>query len=93
MYSLTLTKSERKAIDWVGGRYSHGDDLRRLLYQCEWVVLNLDEDGCEWDNSDVIEFRIPENVAWQIAEIIEEGLDCFSDDLCEKLYRFQNSIV
>lgn len=31
MYNLILSYDERKAIEWVGHRYAHGDDLWNLL--------------------------------------------------------------
>src|SRR5262245_37234458 len=31
MYTLSLTADERKAIDWIGNRYAHGYELRRVL--------------------------------------------------------------
>ena len=54
MYTQTLTAGEREAIDWVGGRYSNGDDLADLLMRCG-------RDGeAEWDDDCDITFRIPE---------------------------------
>lgn len=34
MYSLTLTGEERDAFDWVGNRYSTGDDVADILKSC-----------------------------------------------------------
>lgn len=34
MYKLTLTESERQAIDWVGHRYTMGYDTWKILYGC-----------------------------------------------------------
>lgn len=42
-YTLTLTSGERKAIDWVGHRYAHGDDLSNVLLSCDWVCLENDK--------------------------------------------------
>jgi len=89
VYKLTLTKAERDAIDWVGGRYPHGDELFRLLT----LECKLRPFGSEWTDANDIEFEIPEWVAWEIQELIEEGLDCFSDDFRLKLYKFCEKIV
>jgi hypothetical protein len=87
-YSLLLTASERKATDWIGGSYSHGNQLFTVLNGYEVYQNN------EWDSEEDIEFKIPENVAWQISEIIEEdNLACFSDELREKFCSFQQKIV
>ncbi len=85
MYKLTLTKEERKAVDWIGGRYRHGHDLRTLLLGCVSVV--------EWDDDGDATYEIPEYVAWDISEIVGEGLDCFGDELRSKLYAFRDDIV
>lgn len=89
MYQLTLTSDERKAFDWVGGRYATGDDvamrLRRLL-----------ADGHEWDDSGDIAFSIPEHVAWEISELAasEDSLwPCFADGLTSKMQALCDSIV
>lgn len=87
-YSLTLTKSERDAIDWVGYRYRHGDELYKLLCECQWTPDDLD-----WDSELDITFSIPEHIAWTIGEIIDDGLDCFADEFCIKLHQFRNRIV
>jgi hypothetical protein len=87
-YTLALTKSERAAIDWIGGRYRHGDELYRLLIGCTQTP-----DDADWDDNREITFNVPEHVAWTISEIIEEGLDCFSGNLRHKLYYFQAQIV
>ena len=39
MYSLILTADERKAIDWIGKRYSHGHDLLKLLLKTQWYKV------------------------------------------------------
>jgi hypothetical protein len=88
-YRLTLTAAERSAIDWVGNRYRHGDELYRLL----WAESRQSPDDADWDDPRDIEFAIPESVAWTIGEIIDDGLDCFAGDLCHKLYEFRGRIV
>lgn len=86
MYKLTLSLSDRKAIDWVGYRYSHGTDLYKQLVECEW-----DED---WDYDGDITYNVPEPVAWEMSKLIEQdSLACFGPELCEKLRTFQIRIV
>lgn len=95
MYTLTLTYAERKAIDWVGYRYEHGDNLRDLLEEAESKV-NSDYDCDKWEEPIDITFHIPENLAWAINEIGEEcefRWDCFAEELAEKLNDFCNQIV
>lgn len=88
MYKLTLTHDERRAIDWIGFRYRHGDELRNILTDCEWP-----DDVC-WDDYCDIEFRIPEVWAWDICNIIDaDSLSCFADGLKTKLYEFQGKVV
>lgn len=89
MYKLTLTSVERSAIDWIGPRYRHGDELFSVLAQD--CVMSVD-----WDNDCDIDFTIPEYAAWKIKEIVEEddcSLACFADDLKAKLIRFTQSVV
>ena len=59
MYKLTLTKSERAAIDWVAYRYFHGDELSDILMQC---IEGMDDvvDN-EWNLDGDITFNIPEH--------------------------------
>lgn len=90
MYKLMLTYEERKAIDWVGYRYGHGDDLRKLLNRSE------QEQEKEWDDHCDMTFLIPEHIAWQIRDIGEEceyRWDCFADDLANKLTEFCDKII
>lgn len=98
MYKLTLTHSERKAIDWVGNRYLNGDDLYRLLWEseCTTHVDGMDDDELEWSGSYSITFLIPESIAWGIqanAQLEDGYWPCFSDELAEKMQRFVDSIV
>jgi hypothetical protein len=89
MYKLLLTKEERKAINWIGDRYRHGNDLYDLLMS-EDVSMSAD---CSWDDDCTLLFKIPEHIAWNICEIINEGLDCFNDSLCAKLHVFNGKVV
>ena len=88
MYTLTLTKDERKAIDWIGDRYPIGHDFYKLLIQA------IPED-MEWGCDDDITFQIPENLAWLMAEIIEceDSIACLSGSLVSKLWEFSSKIV
>lgn len=97
MHTLTLSHDERKAIDWIGDRYAHGDELSKLLWNNEDVdtgFLPDEHDVMEWDGDYDIEFSFPEHVAWEISRIVEEdNLACFSNDLKEKIQSFCDSIV
>jgi hypothetical protein len=92
MYRLTLTKEERKAIDWIGNRYPHGNDLYLLL----WAKSEPIPDDMDWDAEGEMEFLIPEHIAWEIDAM---GLgscykwDCFSDELVIKLNAFCGQLV
>lgn len=88
MYKLTLTADERRAIDFVGYRYAHGDDLFESLMDSEF-----DND---WDFDGNVEFKIPEHIAWRIQEIAEESnylWDLFSAEFADKMNRFVEAIV
>lgn len=97
MYTLTLTVAEQKAIDGVGNRYRHGNDLYNLLVLCTWNYEGQNGEDTEWVwGMHDITFQIPESVAWQIVDIIEdedEKLACFSDELRAKLYDFSVKVV
>lgn len=87
-YSLTLEYGDRMAIDWIGYRYSHGDDLRAILMKCE-------QDGeTEWSDDAPITFRFPEHLAWTASEAIDgDNLACFAESLVSKLRDFQDKII
>lgn len=90
-YTLTLTHSERKAFDWVGGRYDHGDKLGNMLsLEC----TQLPEES-EWSEPGDIVFTIPEHVAWAMCDIIngDDGLACFGSELVRKLRKFADKVV
>jgi len=92
MYSLTLTLSERKAIDWIGNRYAHGDKLYRAL----WVGNPTAPDDASWDDEREITFSVEEYKAWEIREIGQEckfRWDCFGPELVRKLNEFCEKIV
>lgn len=92
MYALTLTKDERKAIDWIGNRYAHGYDLYNLL----WGRSDCYPNDADWDADCDMTFITPENVAQKVNKMGEEceyRWDCFAPDLCEKLNQFCASVV
>jgi len=92
MYILTLSAADRAAIDWIGNRYAHGDDLFKLL----WSECHHRPEYADWDYSGDISFEVPEHIAWAINEIGEEGAycwDCFADDLSTKLTEFCMNVV
>lgn len=92
MYKLTLTYDERRAIDFVGHRFTNGDELFRIL----WVKCEQDPDDVDWDFKGEITFLVPEHVAWEVQKICDEeaGLwPCFSDDLARKMDDFLSSVV
>lgn len=91
MYKLTLTLPERQAIDWVGHRYAHGNDLFHLLSQCR-----SDDDSIDWDEKQDIVYHVPEHVAWEINNIADQcgfQWDCFGVEFCEKLNSFCDKII
>lgn len=90
-YTLTLTSGERQAIDWIGHRYAHGNELYFALCKCDW-----EPEECDWDSPDPIVFHVPEHVAWAIRDIAEESehrWDCFAEELVTKLEQFLDRVV
>jgi hypothetical protein len=95
MYELTLTREERKAIDWIGHRYSNGDNLAKLLANLDQTPASGNPDD-DWSCDTDITFHVPEHVAWTIAENAanEDGYwPCFAPELAEKMQRFVDAIV
>lgn len=89
MYTLTLTKDERDAFDFVGGRYANGDEMSKLI--CEGLPIDT-----SWDDNGDITFNIPEHVARGIAELAkqdDESFPCFSEELTLKMLFFLEKIV
>lgn len=92
MYTLTLNQDDRRAIDWIGDRYSHGNDLKRVLVD-EAVTAVPDQ---VWESDLSITYHLPESKAWQVKEIVEDGnLDCINPDshLAVQLTRLVMAIV
>lgn len=89
-YHITLSQSERKALDWIGDRYWNGYDLYRFL----WTRSRAFPNNVNWDSSEDILFVIPEHVAWEIQELAEEeGFPCFAPGLQTKFQSMLDSIV
>lgn len=88
MYTLTLTKHEREAFDWVGYRSAAGE-ISSLL------STHLPPDQ-EWYGHGDITIQIPEWTAWEIDKLArdeEYTWPHFGPGLKSKLNTFCNSIV
>jgi len=97
-YKLTLTIGERKAIDWVGHRYAHGDNLYDVLTSADWDIdaVSSEQEDWGWMADCDITFTLSEPLAWEIQEIREESnclWDCFADELVAKMEALCKSIV
>lgn len=96
MYELTLNASERNAIDWIGNRYSHGDELKDILTDCKMTSDECNADDIEWCGDYDITFHIPEHAMWTINDEIINGPDnlaCFGNGLIDKLLQLSNQVV
>jgi hypothetical protein len=88
-YKLTLTEDERVAFDFVGDRYSNGDDMLR-------IIAEYPTEGKEWDSPGDVTFDLPEYAAWQIADLAkedDESFPYFGEDLTIKMLKFIEQIV
>ena len=95
MYTLTLTRDERMAIDFAGGRYEHGQDLKDLLNEATWQVSH-EPDSLEisWLDNCAITFKIRESLAWEIQELLGDcNYECFANGLILKFLQFLERIV
>lgn len=91
MYELTLTSEEREAIDWIGNRYAHGDELYAILTSVPHTPTRWG-----WGSKETLTFNIPEHLAWGIQDAGEEceyRWDCFAPELVGKLDAFCDQIV
>ena len=89
MYHLTLSKDERRAIDFVGCRYANGNDLFRVLLDC----IPADK---EWDDFGMITFEIEEHKAWDICSLAAEDdyqFPLFADNLKNKFLDLVSVVV
>lgn len=92
MYHLTLTYSERRALEFVGNRYSNGDALYRLL----WRGGKQTPDDANWDDARDITFHVDAHTAWEIRENAKQDdgyWPCFATELAEKMQAFVDGIV
>lgn len=88
MYTLTLSLGERRAFDFVDGRYETGGMKPLLISECEW-------EGDWYDDGDIT-FTIPEPIAWEMEKCARAEHDtgedylfpCFAPELQAKLYGF-----
>jgi hypothetical protein len=96
-YTLTLTLDERRALDWIGGRYRHGDELINILCESVWSRKPnpiIHDDDLDWEGNHDITFSIPERLAWTIPDIVhQDGLACLSDELVKKIVDLMERIV
>lgn len=94
-YTLVLTYEERKAFDFIGGRYATGDDVKREL----WINSELSPDDIDWYNPEDqrdMTITIPRVVAWTIRDLSEQEehqWPCFSDELKQKMQILVDSII
>ena len=94
MYPLTLTKGERNAIDWIGCRYSHGDELCDALRAIKWSHAKGDEHYWDDDGDMSFDFTGSEHIAWLIRDLIyRDNLACFAPELQEKLFNWADKVI
>jgi hypothetical protein len=94
MYTLTLTRAERNAFDWIGDRYNAGEVYRLLTSSEMWGTES--EGEVAWDDDEDITFHIPEFVMWEIVNLAHEEdylWPCFSRTLREKLNNLCEQVV
>lgn len=85
-FKLVLSKSDRDAIDWVGHRYSHGNELSDLLMSGECAVDGDDYENDPWHLPGEMTFEIPDNHMSEYERLItEDSMACFSGSLKHKL--------
>ena len=88
MYTIDLTRGDRRAFDWIGDRYNAG--------QVASILIDHLPDDCEWSDAGVITFDLPEASAWEIQRLAEEEgflWPCFGQTLRSKLNDFLDEIV
>lgn len=90
-YTIVLTDDEMGALNWIADRYLSA----KILVDGATEDWGEDTDAFE---SDEVTLTIPEHVAWDYAEMLEEedyGLvpPCCGPTLADKLLRFWESIV
>jgi len=84
MYKLTLTKTDREAIDRIGTMYFHGDQLADELLDCDMDVVQDNDDDVDadelWNEDGDITFLITERIALNISDGLES-----EDSFCTSL--------
>lgn len=68
-YSITLTHSERRAIDWIGDRYWHGYQLWSLLTDGEATSIPskpATTEQCDFDFEIESTWDYPGDVAYEL---------------------------
>ena len=101
MPQLTLDLGERKAIDWIGGRYEHGYDFWKLLLQCDWLpkTETVEDDvpyfdGPEWDESCDITFVPDDETYDKMKALLSDcNYECFCPTLIDKITTFLGNIT
>jgi hypothetical protein len=101
-YTLTLSRGEREALEWVGHRDWTGGPLYDILNSegVLWDGANPYVDDGDWEgywrNSQDITFTLPEYKAWEIRELWEEAgelIPHLDSDFTHKLFDLFNEIV
>lgn len=93
-YEITLTREERKAIDFIGYRYSNGNQLRDLLIEGHEDPEEITPE--RWDSDEDITFNVSKINALDIRQNAadEEGsFPLFSDELVMKMFEFIEKII
>ena len=95
-YKLTLSYEDRKAIEWIGYRYFHGDELYEILEAAHYDEHFNGQFNEEWNTNKPITFTIEECLSWLIKGGIEAEnyeLACFAPVLRAKLIEFCDHII
>lgn len=93
MYTLTLTREERKTFDWVGHRYTNGNEMASLLSSCLFKPESGDD---YWHGISTVTFQVPEHIAWEIRSLSETENNLwpsFGPELKAKMQAFVEGIV
>ena len=82
-YTLTLSLAERRAIDWIGDRYAHGNELYSLL----WARCEQTPDDADWDDPRPIDFTFTPKRAHDLTTIRDDDQGhwtCFAPEFAKK---------
>lgn len=69
MYNLTINREDIRALEFIGNRYSIGDDLYNLLIN-SFIIYKNDEDPNEG-----FTVYLTENEAWEVLEYLSDDTD------------------